>query len=1159
MKKTIKFLFGLVMAVILLAGVAQAGTPHTSYGNVLSASTATSWKLYVVARPTETLTGSLVGTGPWAYQALVGNLTSPWSAGEDSVAIMWRDDNAGTITHTGYYTVMNESLLAGTPQRYADATLRAIPIPTATPGSGQVAVSWTAATQDQYENPPTLTGSNGNTAGANIIGYNVYRSTNGIAFTKVNTTVVAGTSYNDTTGAPGTAYYYAIEIVYKGSVVAGSGTAITSANSALVTFPTTPPNITTTTLPNGIVGVAYNQTLAATGGTTPYTWSVSAGTLPAGLSLSSGGVISGTPTTAGGPTSFTVQVSGGGTDTQVLAITINAAVNITTTTLPAGTVGVAYNQTLAATGGTGTYAWSVSAGTLPAGLSLSSGGVISGTPTTANTYSFTVQAVSGGSTDTQALSIIISYPAVNITTTTLPNGTVAVPYSQTLLATGGNGTYTWTVTAGSLPTGLSLSSAGVISGTPTTAQVASFTVQASSAGLTDTQALSITIGTVVIPLNIDTTSLPGGTVGTAYNQTLVASGGSAPYTWTISAGTLPAGLSMSTAGVITGTPTTANTYSFTARVQDAVAAFDTQALSIVISAVPPTGPTITRLEMTSAPGVAITSANIGDNISLVGTNYGAAQGTSTITINGTPVTAVYYWSAGGDKVDFAVPTGATSGNVVITVSGLTASIPLTIGGGGTAPSIGSITPSTAAVGQTIVIAGSNFGTSGTITIGGVAASPTSWTDGSIIVAVPAGVTPGTATVTVTTGGGSGSATMTIDNGAIGSVYIDDYEGGCVGTWTAPAASSGYYTFGAGVTPDNSSISTSGPDAAAVKDGAKGMKVRYTFTSGWGGGWGAKLASARNLTSVNYVSFWVNWDGSTNSVKLGLKDADGTSFATTVANATLAASGWHRITVAKTAFAYDADGSDAGANATMDWTTVAGYNFIYNTSGTAANYQLIDSLIGSTSAPTDEAPVTGESTVISVSPEAAPTGAKIVISYVSGKTFGSAQSRSLVVFTNKLTMASEKNVSIINWSNTAIEAIVPNLTAGDYDITVWVAPSASDIDSFSTNPDAFKVTASAAGGDIATLYPNPFNPNSEAINIIANNIGGATNVTAYIFDMTAHQVARIPMDISGSTAQKTWNGTDLTGAVVGDGAFILRVINEDTKSLIARGKILVVKR
>jgi hypothetical protein len=126
--------------------------------------------------------------------------------------------------------------------------------------------------------------------------------------------------------------------------------------------------------------------LTASGGTSPYTWSISSGTLPTGLALTSAGVLSGTPTTATSQT-FTVQaldVNGcPGTRTYTLA-PVCPSITVTPGTLPTGTVGAAYSQTLAATNGASPYAWSVQSGTLPAGLTLSATGLLSGTPTAAN-------------------------------------------------------------------------------------------------------------------------------------------------------------------------------------------------------------------------------------------------------------------------------------------------------------------------------------------------------------------------------------------------------------------------------------------------------------------------------------------------------------------------------------------------------------------------------------------------------------------------------------------------------------------------------------------------------------------------------------------------------------------------------------------------------
>jgi hypothetical protein len=173
----------------------------------------------------------------------------------------------------------------------------------------------------------------------------------------------------------------------------------------------TPPVISTTSLPDGIVGSAYGAQLQTVGNKTG-TWAVTTGALPAGLSLNGAtGVISGTPTTAGTP-AFTVTFTqtGGLTDSQGLSIKIDPSAPpvIATTTLPNGTVGAAYSAQLQTVGNrSGT--WSISSGALPAGLTLNGAtGVISGTPTTAGTPAFSVLFTAlNGLTDSQALSITV--------------------------------------------------------------------------------------------------------------------------------------------------------------------------------------------------------------------------------------------------------------------------------------------------------------------------------------------------------------------------------------------------------------------------------------------------------------------------------------------------------------------------------------------------------------------------------------------------------------------------------------------------------------------------------------------------------------------------------------------------------------------------------
>ena len=171
---------------------------------------------------------------------------------------------------------------------------------------------------------------------------------------------------------------------------------------------------------------------------------------------------------------------------------------------------------------------------------------------------------------------------ITITTTTLSGGTTGQLYSQTITAADGVAPYSWSITVGVLPTGLTLNtSTGEISGIPTTAGTANFTAQVTdSINDTDNQSLSIT---VVEPLTIETNTLSQGTTGTAYSQTLSASGGTAPYSWSVTVGSLPSGLTLNAStGEISGTPTTAGTSNFTVRAQDSTGLTATQVSSLEI-------------------------------------------------------------------------------------------------------------------------------------------------------------------------------------------------------------------------------------------------------------------------------------------------------------------------------------------------------------------------------------------------------------------------------------------------------------------------------------------------------------------------------------------------------------------------------------------------
>ncbi len=165
----------------------------------------------------------------------------------------------------------------------------------------------------------------------------------------------------------------------------------------------------------------------------------------------------------------------------------------------------------------------------------------------------------------------VGCPAIILAPASLPNGGVGMAYSQTLTASGGTAPYSFNVVSGALPPGLTLTPSGVLAGVPSTSGSFTFTVTATDAnGCAGSQTYMIVINaTMCTTITVSPTSLPAANVGVAYNQTLTASGGTAPYTFIVVSGALPPGLTLSPTGMLTGTPSSAGNFVFTVRATDA--------------------------------------------------------------------------------------------------------------------------------------------------------------------------------------------------------------------------------------------------------------------------------------------------------------------------------------------------------------------------------------------------------------------------------------------------------------------------------------------------------------------------------------------------------------------------------------------------------------
>jgi YD repeat-containing protein len=597
-------------------------------------------------------------------------------------------------------------------------------------------------------------------------------------------------------------------------VVTVSGTASTG-----VLFTVTPaPSITSLTPSTGAVGssiVIAGSNFGSSQGNGKVTFSGTTAT------VSSWGVNSITATVpTGAATGNVVVTAAGGVASTGVTFTVTPAPSITSLTPSSGAVGssiVIAGSNFGSPQGNGTVTFN---GTVATVTNWAVNSITATVPSGATTGNVIVTAAGGVATTGVTFTVTPAPGITSLTPSTGAVGSAIVIAGSNFGSSQGNGKVTFNGTTATVTNW----TGGSITATVPTGATTGNVVVTAAGGV----ASNVVSFTVTPAPNISSLSASSGPVGSAVTITGSNFGptqGNGSVTFNGTAATISSWAAGSITATVPSNATTGNV------MVTAAGGVQSNAVSFTVT------PAITSLTPSSGA--------VGSVIVIAGTSFGSTQGSSTVTFNGTAATSISSWT--NSSISATVPAGATTGNVLVTVSGnASTGVSFTVT---SAPSITSVTPNSGAVGSSIVIAGSNFGSTqgnGSVTFNGASATITNWSSSSITATVPSTATTGNVVVTAAGGVSSSGVTFTVtsapsitsltpNSGAVGSSVV------IAGSNFGSSQGNGGVTFnGTSATITNwgaSSITATAPNGATTGNvvvtaagGVSSSGVTFTVTS-----------------------------------------------------------------------------------------------------------------------------------------------------------------------------------------------------------------------------------------------------------------------------------------------------------------------------------------